>query len=346
MSRKTQNEERKYQWQTWWSIVGPKLPQSEIRLHNSAVFAPLTEDTFEHMKANRPPIPSVTPTTDSFVVHYPPRDEIQSRHRLQIDIEASDEDEAGDFAQRIVDRYIMSLSLAVPGGRYHAELRLLRRTDDPQEYTAWSQHVTISVLAEPECLDELDIRRVTKLFNSLEHDSIAENAYIHLFSAWQLQITAGSKPLERSILQHYVLCIEALVNGAMAKVRKDQRDQIRLEERKFASEFAETLSKRADKPYAIRQASTRLREISLSNMLPSIDAIAPIFKLSVEMAGYAKDLYRFRSSSLSHPGRTESEGLQKWLFKGAKVSDICLADRVARAFFLGYCDCFIQTNDV
>jgi hypothetical protein len=110
---------------------------------------------------------------------------------------------------------------------------------------------------------------------STRKDSTAVNAYVHLLTAWQLQSTVGAKPLERSILQHFVLCMEAVVNGAMTSIRKDRRDSIRLKERKFASEFAESLSKRADKPEAIRQASTRLREISLSTPPPTASALAP-----------------------------------------------------------------------
>ncbi len=336
----------RHRWQTWWSIAGPRLTRHKFRLRSNIVIAPLSAEDFLRMKTDRAPTLAIAPPRNSFVVHYPPRDEVQSRHRLQIDVEAKNSDEACQLAQQIADRLVVSLSLAVPGGRYHVELRKHRRADEGREHTAWSQVVGVTQLTEPDHLQDSDVKKVLSLFEPMGSDPTAENAFIHLLSAWQLQATTGSKPLERSILQHYVLCVEAIVNGEMARIREARRDKIRLEERTFASEFAATLHKRADKPEAIRQASTRLREISLSNMMPSIDVIGELFTLPTTIKDQAKDLYRFRSGKLSHPGRAEREGLQKWLRHGPAVADICLADVVARAFLVGYCECQSKTAKV
>ena len=328
----------KQTWQTWWSIVGPNLPRSECRLQGNVFLAPIGPEDFVQMKSFRAPSPSVSVTNDSFVAHYPPRDEVQSRYRLQIDVKAHDDNEAHEIAQNIADRLLTCLTLIVPGGRYHAELRKLRRLGDHQEISKYSEAVTVSPLSDPENLEESDIRRVLQLISGIENDPTAENAYIHLLSAWQLQSTSGSKPLDRSVLQHYVLCMEAVVNGSMGKIRQSLSDRIRLEERKFALDFAEELPRRADKPDAIRKASTKLREIALLNMIPSIVEVAPILQISQEDVQLAKELYRFRSSSLSHPGRTKKEDFHRWLRRGPTVKDICLADRISRVFFRGYCE--------
>ena len=332
------DQKPRYIWQTWWSIIGPRLTKSEVMLRNNIVLAPINDEEFTCMKTHRAPVASVNPSSDPFVIHYPPRDEVQSRHRLQIDIEARDQDEACELAQQIADRLIVSLSLAVPGGRYYAELRKLRRADEGEENTPWSQTVRFTPLVEPDNLQDGDIGKVLNLFDAAELDPTAQNAYVHLLSAWQLQSTAGSKPLERSILQHYFLCVEAIVNGSMKEIKKHCHDAIRLKERTFANEFAESLPKRADKAKAIRDASTELRKISLSNMIPSIERVAPFLELPDTLKYQAKELYRFRSSSLSHPGRGEAKGFQKWLRSGQNVAEICLADSVARAFFEGYCE--------
>ncbi len=338
MARTKPGREAEQFWQTWWSVVGPKLPRSEIRLNRNIVLAPLSQEDFAQMKTFRAPVLSLSASTDSSVVHYPPRDEIQSRYRLQIDVEGRDADEACEIAQRIADRLLTSLTLIIPGGRYHAELRKLRRTGAEQEFTGYSERVVIAPLIEPENIEETEITRTLALFDAFERDAIAENAYVHLLSAWQLQSTSGSKPLERSVLQHYVLCMEAVVNGTMGKIRTNLSDRIRADERQFASEFAEELPRRADKPDAIRKASIRLREISLLNAIPSIAEVASMLQLPDEDAQRAKELYRFRSSSLSHPGRSKRDDFDRWLRKGPNVGDICLADHIARAFLRGYCE--------
>lgn len=325
-------------WQTWWFIVGPKLPKAEIVLRKGIFLAPIDDAAFQEMKDFITPVANVSATTDSFVVHYPPRDTVQSRYRLQIDIEARNVDEAVQIAQAEAQKLITSLTLVIPERRYYAELRKLRILGENQERSRFSDTVTITPLTEPDSLASDDIERTLKLIKSIEVDPVAENAYVHLLSAWQLQMTAGSKPLARSILQHYVLCMEAVVNGVMEKVRKSSADRIRNDERRFAGEFAQGLSARADKPKAIREASTKLREISLSNMLPAISVVTPILALSTEVENLGKELYQFRSRNLSHPGRATREGLDRWLGRGAAVGDVCLADKVARAFFKGYCE--------
>ncbi|ASQ13129.1 hypothetical protein CDO22_24600 (plasmid) [Sinorhizobium meliloti] len=324
-------------WQTWWIITGPKLPPNELRFTDRIFLAPLSEADFQDAKKRRPPVIKLDASLDSQVIAYPPRDEVQSRHRLQIDVEAANADEASDIAQRIADRLLLSLSLSIPGRRYHAELRMLRRVGEQQEVTGWSQPAMIAMFCEPGPLFENELTGVRALFLITEKDSVAENAYIHLLTAWQLQNTAGAKPLQRSILQHYVLCVEAIVTGVMTAIRRERGDSIRQEERKFAAEFAATLSKRANKPEAIREASTELRRIGLINMLPSIATVSSVLRLPDIVKDKAMDLYRFRSSSLSHPGRDKPEAFKEWLASGPTVDQFCLADEVARSFLAAYC---------
>ncbi|MGL4091205.1 hypothetical protein [Agrobacterium cavarae] len=325
------------QWQTWWIITGPKLPGKEFRFSDRIVLAPLSDAAFEDSKKVRPPVIKMEASLDSQVLCYPPRDEVQSRHRLQIDVEASDAEEASDTAQRIADRLLLSLSLSIPGRRYLAELRRLRRVGDQGEITAWSQSATIAMFEEPDPLFEADLSEVRALFSEIDKDAVAENAYIHLLTAWQLQNTAGAKPLQRSILQHYVLCVEAIVNGVMTSVRRDRVDSIRHEEREFAASFAETFSKRANKPEAIREASSELRKIGLINMLPSIATVSSVLGITDSVKDQAINLYRFRSSNLSHPGRDKPGTFRDWLSGGPTVDKFCLADVVARNFLTAYC---------
>ncbi|NGP18432.1 hypothetical protein [Devosia aurantiaca] len=216
-------------------------------------------------------------------------------------------------------------------------MRILRRVGEQQEVTAWSQTANIAMFYEPEPLTENDLTGARALFNIIETDSVAENAYIHLLTAWQLQSTAGAKPLQRSILQHYVLCIESIVTGVMASIRRERADAIRLEERKFAADFADTLSKRANKPDAIREASTELRNIGLINMLPSIAVVSSKLALDDAVKDQAVKLYRFRSSNLSHPGKDKPAAFKEWLSGGPSVDQFCQADTVARSFLVAYC---------
>ncbi|MER9902153.1 hypothetical protein [Mesorhizobium sp. M0130] len=329
---------RKHLWQTWWAVVGPKLLRTEAWVRENIVLAPLSEASFREMKGHRAPAPKIAFSSDSFVVRYPPRDEVQSRHKMQINVDAKDADEAVFLAQQQADRFLTSLSLAVSGVRYHAELRKLRRADEDREITGWSQSVNGFSLQEPGTLEPGDLKIAVRLFNEIEKDKTAENAYIHLLTAWELQSTAGAKPLERSTLQHYVLCMEAIVNGVMERVRREQAGKIKEAERAYTNEFAEIFPILVDKPKAIREASTKLRDISYSNTLPSIEEVATRLSISPDIMEHAKNLYRFRSRSLSHPGRPQADAYKKWLSSGPSVSNHCLADVVARAFLVGYCE--------
>ncbi len=329
-------EASKQPWQTWWLVLGPKLPTTEIRLPGNIILAPLPYHSNGDVPVLAPPVPKMSMSVGGYVVRYPPRDEVQSSYRLQVDVEADGQDHAELLSTQIVNKFLTSLSLSLTGPRYHAELRKLRRADEQQEYSAWSQTARITPYSDPQPLASNEISPAMQIFDLIGNDEAAENAYIQLLTAWQLQDTAGAKPLQRSILQHYFLCIETVTNAVMSKVRIAKSDAIRLEERKFASEFASSLVNRSDKPAAIRQASTKLREIGLQNIVPSIKAVADIIKIPDSERDQAIELYRFRSSSLSHPGRTKDADFDIWLKSGPTVADHCAADIVARAFLVRY----------
>lgn len=327
-----------HNWQTLWSISGPELPEKPIWITRSIHIRPRNaEEAAEEHPSTTPDFKAAVPH-GLYVVHYPPRDEVQGSHRVQINIEAQTEDDAIREAEKICGRLTASLSLAISGTPYFAQLLKFRRTDQTEEYSGWSQIVTISPLAMPSGLEDEKLKFSLKLSKLIEDDETANNAFLHLSTAWQLQATSGAKPLQRSILQHYVLSVEAVVNGAMSKIRKENKDAIKLAEQKFSKEFSDSLPKRADKAQAIREASTKLREISLVNMIPSIDTIGPIMGISNDICASAKDLYKFRSRNLSHPGKKQDDGMKRWLNSGSKTDEHCLADRVARAFLLAYCD--------
>jgi len=329
--------QRKATWQTLWLIVGPRLPQTEFMVRDGVYLAPLTNEVYERFKLNEDASPRFSGNTDGYVVHYPPRDDVLSRYRLQIDVEGKEQDEAVAQAEQIANRLTTSLSLSVPGGRYFAGLRRVRRAGETQEFLPWSQSALVTLHTPPKPFKPGDIDSALKLFDRLENNPVAGNAYVHLQTAWQLQSTAGSKPLQRSILQHYVLCMETVVTGLAASLRKDQAEKLRLEERAFALAFAEELPRRSDKPKAIREASTKLRDISGANMLALIDLVAPILGIGEQVLENAKELYRFRSRTLSHPGRSRPEDFVKWLTAGPTTDKFCLADVVARAFLSGFC---------
>lgn len=325
-------------------IAGPRLSQSEIVLLPGVVLAPLNDETFEYHKKGGVPVPSLKASSDTFVVHYPPRDVVQSRYRLQIDVEESDEAKATEQATEVANRLLTSLTLSIPGGRFHAEMRKMRRVGAIQEKSGWSQTIGVTPLSDPLPFEKGDTDRAVRLYNRLEKDSTAENAYIHLLTAWQLQETSGSKPLLRSILQHYVLCVETVVNGVMGKVKSQRADQIKQAERQFAEKFAVELPGRADKPKAIRDASTNLRVLGLQNTLPAIEAVADILNLTDTIRDRAKALYQFRSSSLSHPGRTKQQDFDKWLRQGPDVINLSAGDALARSFLNAYCAWSDKTN--
>jgi hypothetical protein len=327
-----------HQWQTLWSISGPELPEQPIWITQSIHIRPrnATEVVDEHPSTT--PQPTLTVPHGLYVVHYPPRDEVQGSHRVQINIDAETEDDAVREAEQICERLTATLSLAVSGTPYFAQLLNFRRVDQEKEYSGWSQVVRISPLAMPSALENRKLKFSMSLSGLIEGDETANNAFLHLSTAWQLQATSGAKPLQRSILQHYVLSVEAVVNGVMSKIRKEKKDAIKLAEQRFSKEFTDNLPKRADKAKAIREASTKLREISLANMIPSIDSIGPIMSIPEDICISAKDLYRFRSRNLSHPGKKQDDGMQHWLKSGSKTHEHCLADTVARAFLLAYCN--------
>lgn len=325
-------------WQTLWAIAGPKMPLKETFIAENIIIGPVAADKLERFSSDRPPVPKVSASSDLAITHYPPRDEIKSRFKLQIDIGAKNSDEAHERAKSIADTLLSSLSIVVPGGRYHAELRKIRIANADEEYSPYSETVTVSPLADPVEITDEEISRALFVSKAIDGDEIAQNAYMHLLTAWQLHTIPGSRPLHRSVLQHYILCIEAIVNGVMNSIRLDRADSIRLEERNYASQFAVELPGRSDKPKAIREASTKLRDISLTNFLPSIEAVAPILKLSESEVANAKDFYRFRSQKLSHPGRTKTDDFNKWLASGPTVGELSLADAMARTFFLSYCE--------
>jgi hypothetical protein len=324
-------------WQTWWMVAGPRLPQSEYILLPGIVLAPLTDETFEKHKKEGTPVPTIKASSDTFSARYPPRDVVQSRYKLQIDVDQADEAEAAQEATDIANRLLTSLTLSIPGGRYHAEMRRMRRADAVVERSAWSQSIGLTPMSDPMPFEIGDIDRTLRLYDRLENDETAENAYIHLLTAWQLQETSGSKPLQRSILQHYVLSIETIINGMMRKVKSQRADTIKQDERKFAEDFCAELPRRADKPKAIRDASTHLRVLGLQNTLPAIDMIASILSIPETTRDQAKELYKFRSSSLSHPGRAKTRDLEKWLKGGPTITDLCAADVLARQFLARYC---------
>lgn len=327
-----------YQWQTLWSLSGPELPEKPIWISNSIHIRPRNAGEVAHSNPSTTPNPTLTVPQGLYVVHYPPRDEVQGSHRVQINIDAATEDDAVRKSERICERLTASLSLAVSGTPYFAQFLKFRRVDQNEEYSGWSQTIKISPLAMPSALEDKKLKLSMRLAELVEGDETANNAFLHLSTAWQLQSTSGAKPLQRSVLQHYVLCVEAVVNGAMSKIRKEKKDAIKLAEQTFSKEFSDSLPKRADKAKAIRDASTKLREISLANMIPSIDHIGPTMGITEDISSYAKDLYRFRSRNLSHPGKKQDDGMRHWLETGSKTHDLCLADRVARGFLLAYCE--------
>jgi hypothetical protein len=339
MPQNINKNQSKTLWHTWWAIIGPKLPQAVIKLQDNVFIAPLSADEFAHMKSFRAPVlQNIGQYDGSHVAHFPPRDEIQSHHKMQIDIIARDEDEACKLARPIADRLSLMLTLAVPGGRYYTELRAVLKPGDDQRRSPHSEPLLMRNLPEPDPLQDSDVATALHLLKATEQDEVAENAYVHILTAWQLQSTAGTKPLERSILQHYFLSIETVVDGVMAGIKGNLRDQIQLEERKFAKEFSEYLPNRADQPKAIREASTRLREMSFSNIIPNILKVSELLRIDTDSKDKAINLYKLRSNQLSHPGKSKKADLQKWLYVGQKSSDRCLADSIARIFFVRYCE--------
>lgn len=93
-------------WQTWWLIVGPKLPDHHLVVTNNVVLSPITEDVYKKIKEGRSPSVTLSVPDHSYVAHYPPKDELKCYHRLQIDIEAESEDDAVELAKITADRLL------------------------------------------------------------------------------------------------------------------------------------------------------------------------------------------------------------------------------------------------
>lgn len=335
--RQIKSPDDKKLWQTWWLIVGPRLPEAELVLQPNVTLAPLTDQEVENLKRDlkAPPPLNISPPSEFYSVHYPPRDEVKSRYRMQIDVRAEDEKEGVGSAKEIADRIITTLSLLVPGQRYTAEFRKWRVQGTVGEHSNWSETVMVRSHEPPVPLELEDSANVVAFMDTIERDPTAAEAYAHLLAAWRLSDTPGSRPLNRSILQHYVLSIEAIAVGVMENVRAERADQIRLAERTFSDDFSRTLGNRANKPKAIREASTKLREIALSNMIPSFITTAGVLGIAAGDKDRAIDLYKLRSSSLSHPGKRSDDQIQQWL--RARGIEISLADALAREFLVKYC---------
>ncbi|MBS7539069.1 hypothetical protein [Ancylobacter lacus] len=327
----------KGRWQTLWSVAGPKLPYSPVMIGKDIIIAQISPQDLTKLKGAQASVTSIIAPSGSTVTHYPPRDQVESRHIMQIDIDACDEGDAKVLSQIITDRILTSMTLIGSGAQYYAELIKIKGEED-EFYKQHVEYISFSVLPDAEILEYNTIDHISKMMDLIEDNSAAENAYVHLNSAWKLKSIHGSKPLERSILQHYVLCVEVVVNEVMKKIRRLSSDRVCLEEQEFAQRFSEELPSCVDKPSAIRRASAALREISISNTISSIAMAAHEIGVSDEITELAKDLYKFRSRNLSHPGKARREDLNYWLASGPKFEEICLADRVARSFLVKYLD--------
>lgn len=323
-------------WQTNWLIIGPKMPEQELRLSDNIVIAKLNDEAFKRMSAAQVPVTRINYPGANYAAHHPPFEIVQSRYRLQVDIRALDQDDAVKCASEIVNRLLVSLSLTIDGSRYRAELRAAKIAGQAQEYTAWSHPMSFAAFPDPGDLHAADMERSLDLFRRIDQNGILSNAYENLMAAWQLQDTVGTKPLQRSVLQHYVLSIETIVNGVAKDIRASQQDKIRQAERLFASEFSDSIQGRADKPKAIREASNKLREIGLQNTIPCIDSVGPMLTIPTNIVEHAKELYRFRSRNLSHPGKANAEELSSWLNSDPATYKFCAAEIISRAFINGY----------
>jgi len=323
---------------TQWTIAGQLLPTSEIRLRPNIHMAPMTEDDAKELNDGmQVPRDLFKLPHPMWAMLQPPKTEVRSSTRLQIDVNADSEDDAILAATKIADLLLLSLSMVVPGLRYYADLKRVRQLGVPGERSAWSGPWGSVVYEAPKQLTVDYNERALKIMTKVEEDVVAETAYTHLLSAWKLRDTLGA-PLQRSILQHYVLSFEAITQGVMAVHRKSVAEKVRLEERTFASEFAASLTQRSDKPKAIRDASTKLREISLTNTLPAIAKTAEIIGLSEQAKERAVALFRYRSTTLSHPGKKLDEAeAHAWIW-GEDASGLSPADETAREFLQRYCE--------
>lgn len=323
-------------WQTWWGLAGPRLPSKEVRVGLRAVIGPLTEE--QEKQALRAPAIGPQKGGGLYVSHLPPRDIVTSLHRLQIDLEAVDEDEAIKLAGVECKKILTSLSLSVPEGDYFAELRMLRKHNASVQRSAWSEVASfVKMDFPPKDLEASHLAETEGYLNVLEKDGVAKSAHVHLVTAWQLAGTPGSRPLAHSTVLHFFLCVEAIVQGVMVSIRSKKADRLKMEAKKFSEEFWQNLDKIGDKSKAIQTASTKLREITLQNTIPGILATADNLGLTSEVTEKAIELFKFRSSNLGHPGASTDVRLLEWLNKEPGLDKLCPADEVARSFFKGYC---------
>ncbi len=77
------------QWQSLWMIVGPRMVTSETMVRPGIYLAPLDDEAYVQFKNENTPVPKATMSSENFVVRYPPRDHVVSRHRLQVDVPSS-----------------------------------------------------------------------------------------------------------------------------------------------------------------------------------------------------------------------------------------------------------------
>jgi hypothetical protein len=326
-----------FKWQTLWTILGPSLPGEETSLGDGVIIAPLTEDEFARINDSRQPQFTIKPsTTDCFVVNHSHSSEVQSRHRLQIDVEAPNEGYARRRAMEKSDRLILSLSLAAAKyGRYYAEFLKIHQADHEVEWGAWTTPKSAWWFDEVAQISRLELETAAHLINLTETSPAVNSAYTHLLTAWSLHEIPGSTLLKRSILQHYVLCIEAIVKSVMKFERRRLQDRIRPEEKKYAEEFSTTLSVSSDKSAEIRKAARQLQVISLDTARLGIEHASGVLGVPEEDARSATELYGFRSRALSHPGEADDDSLRYWLERD-RFSRFCRADRLARTFLVAF----------
>lgn len=320
-------------WHTWWSIAGPKLPEVEMRFNKYAIIGPISADV-EKTVLRAPPF--LWPTVPGMCVfHSPPTDKVQSLCRLQIDVPEKNEESALRTAHEIANRLVASLTI-LTGGQYFVELRMFKLAGTRHNHSPWSETAGVVNMEEPKKLSSNEIFAASKLADLLSSDKIAKGALQHLQAAWQLQSTPGSKPLQAPTLLQYVLCVEAVVNGVMPKIRADRTTEISRDRREFAQSFLSTIDKRNKKANAIADAASELRKISLLNTIPSIKLAGEALGVPSDVIEHAMDLYKFRSSNIGHPSGISRVSFKKWLQPTDNLKSLCLADVIARAYLVGY----------
>ena len=320
-------------WQTWWSIAGPKLPDKEIRFGKNAVIGPISAEA--EKRALRAPQVIPPAVAGMCVFHSPPMDRVQSLYRLQIDISEKNEGAALRAARNLASSILTSLTISI-GGRYVAELRMFTLAGTGHDKSSWYETSGVNI-GEPETLSFNEATEASTLSDLFHSDQTANAAFQHIQAAWQLQSTPGSKPLQAPTLLQYVLCVEAVVNGVMPKIRAQRAKEIDQDCRDYAEFFLSTVDNSNKKAKAIVAAATELRRISLLNTIPSIELVGNSLGVPSNLVQEAMDLYKFRSSKIGHPGRVETKAFHKWLTPESEKNSVCLADAIARAYLKCYC---------